>query len=131
MYKIISVLICFGFPLGLFATTLSVNNLTGSNVFWPDSGTWLYPPGVTVLDLDHQSGVIGGVNDTSTYGADFTDDHDLWVTVTPVAVTYGAKTAISQASFWSGFTLVFGMGLLGLGARWVRKIIGGGVEERD
>lgn len=103
------------------AAEYTVVNLTGTNWVNTADASQVFPPGVTRMPDNSATETA-----LSAWGV---PSGQSWVLVVDNAgQTAGTATMPEDARFWQGFGLVFVTGLVAVGARWVRKILGGSGE---
>ena len=101
------------------AAEYTVVNLTGTNWINTADTNQIFPPGVTRMPDNSETAL-------SAWGV---APGQSWVLVVDNAgETVGTAAVSDDARFWQGFSLVFVTGLVAMGARWVRKILGGSGE---
>lgn len=99
---------------------LILQNITSNNIVY---GTFTVAPGQhsyeNVSAIRSEWNAVGGVQIAAS--------EDLAVTFNgSTVVVEQARTPADIAAFIAGFTLIFIAGLFALGAKWIRKTIGGG-----
>jgi hypothetical protein len=103
------------------AAEYTVVNLTGTNWVNTADTNQIFPPGVT--RMPDNSATETALNAWGVASG------QSWVLVVDNAgETIGTAAMSDDARFWQGFGLVFVTGLVAMGARWVRKILGGSGE---
>ena len=103
------------------AAEYTVVNLTGTNWVNTADTNQIFPPGIT--RMPDNSATETALN---AWGV---APGQSWVLVVDNAgQTVGTAVLSDDARFWQGFGLVFVTGLVAMGARWVRKILGGSGE---